>query len=172
MTRNKQHLQKYAMHFGTYMGLYWILKFIIFPIGLVVPFLLFLFICLTIAVPFLGYYYVRTYRDKICGGSIRFAHAWVFTLFMYVFASILTAAVHFLFLRFIDQGRTVGILEKMLQTDIAEMEPYKSSVQTLIDLMQTIPPIDMTIQLMSRNVVVGSILAIFTALIVMKRKRD
>ncbi len=31
---NRSYLQKYAMHFGTYMGIYWILKFILFPAGI------------------------------------------------------------------------------------------------------------------------------------------
>lgn len=69
------------MHFGTYMGVYWILKFILFPLGLSIPFLLFLFFGLTLGVPFMGYYYARTYRDKVCGGSIRFLQAWVFIVF-------------------------------------------------------------------------------------------
>ena len=43
MTESRSNLQKYAMHFGTYMGVYWILKFILFPLGLSIPFLLFLF---------------------------------------------------------------------------------------------------------------------------------
>ena len=50
------------MHFGTYMGVYWILKFILFPLGLSIPFLLFLFFGLTLGVTFMGYYYARTYR--------------------------------------------------------------------------------------------------------------
>nr|DAZ07298.1 MAG TPA: hypothetical protein [Caudoviricetes sp.] len=32
MTESRSNLQKYAMHFGTYMGVYWILKFILFPL--------------------------------------------------------------------------------------------------------------------------------------------
>ena len=63
------------MHFGTYMGIYWILKFILFPLGFHIPFLSLLFVILTLAVPFIGYHYVKMYRDKICGGSIQFSHA-------------------------------------------------------------------------------------------------
>ena len=85
------------MHFGTYMGVYWILKFILFPLGLSIPFLLFLFFGLTLGVPFMGYYYARTYRDKVCGGSIRFLQAWVFIVFMYMFAALLTAGPLHLF---------------------------------------------------------------------------
>ena len=60
MTENRNYLQKYAMHFGTYMGAYWILKFILFPLGFTIPFLSLLFMGLTIGVPFIGYHYVKT----------------------------------------------------------------------------------------------------------------
>ena len=40
MAENKGYMQ-YAMLFGTYLGGYWILKFILFPLGLTTPFLSF-----------------------------------------------------------------------------------------------------------------------------------
>ena len=104
MTENRSYLQKYAMHFGTYMGIYWILKFILFPLGFHIPFLSLLFVILTLAVPFIGYHYVKMYRDKICGGSIQFSHAVLFTIFMYMFASLLVAVAHYAYFQFIDHG--------------------------------------------------------------------
>ena len=92
------------MHFGTYMGIYWILKFILFPLGFHIPFLSLLFLILTLSVPFIGYYYVRMYRDKICGGSIQFSHAVLFTIFLYMFASLLVAVAHYIYFQFIDHG--------------------------------------------------------------------
>ncbi len=44
MTENKGYLQRYAMLSGTYLGGFWILKFILFPLGVTVPFFIFLFI--------------------------------------------------------------------------------------------------------------------------------
>ena len=76
MAENKGYMQ-YAMLFGTYLGGYWILKFILFPLGLTIPFLSFLFVGLTLCVPFMGYYYVRMYRNTVCSGSISFLHAWI-----------------------------------------------------------------------------------------------
>ena len=72
MAENRGYMQRYAMLFGTYMGGFWILKFILFPVGLSVPFLLFLFMGLTLCVPFMGYYYARMYRNQVCGGGISF----------------------------------------------------------------------------------------------------
>ena len=42
MTENRGYMQRYAMLFGTYMGGFWILKFILFPVGLSVPFFIYI----------------------------------------------------------------------------------------------------------------------------------
>ena len=145
MTENKGYLQRYAMLFGTYLGGFWILKFILFPLGISVPFLFSIFIGLTLCVPFMAYYYVRMYRNMVCGGTISFLHAWIFTVFMYMFAALLTAVAHYIYIRFIDQLR-----EGLSQ-------------------VRSLTPIEITMQMMSMNVFVGSLLAIPTALFVMKR---
>jgi len=114
MTENRGYMQRYAMLFGTYMGGFWILKFILFPVGLSVPFLLFLFMGLTLCVPFMGYYYARMYRNQVCGGGISFLHAWIFTVFMYMFAALLAAVAHYIYFRFIDHGYVINTCETMV----------------------------------------------------------
>ncbi|AVM51910.1 uncharacterized protein DUF4199 [Bacteroides zoogleoformans] len=175
MTENKGHMQRYAMLFGTYIGVYWILKFILFPIGLTVPFLALLFMGLTICVPFMGYYYVRMYRNMACRGSISFLHAWVFTVFMYMFAALLTAVAHYIYFRFIDDGYIITTCEAMIdmlaQSTTPGMEGYISTYREALDAARLFTPIDITMQLVSWNVFIGSILAFPTSLFVMRRKR-
>lgn len=175
MTENRNYLQKYAMHFGTYMGMYWILKFILFPLGFTIPFLLFLFMCLTLAVPFLGYHYAKMYRNKICGGTIGFAHACLFTLFMYMFASLLVAVAHYIYFQFIDHGFIMNQYANLMQqvtTELPGMENEKEMLKNAIDSAQALSPIDITMQLLSSDVFFGSLIAIPTALFVMKRSRN
>lgn len=175
MTESRSYLQKYAMHFGTYMGAYWILKFILFPLGLTIPFLLFLFFGLTLGVPFMGYYYARTYRNKVCGGTIRFLQAWVFIVFMYMFAALLTAVAHYIYFRFIDHGFIIDTYLNMLngvtKSDVPGMEGYISQLREALGTVNTLTPIDITMQLMSQNVFYGSILAVPTALFVMRKPK-
>ncbi|KAA6331683.1 hypothetical protein EZS27_019730, partial [termite gut metagenome] len=42
VTDNKMSLHKCAMQFGTYMGIYWIAKFFLLPLGFTYSFLFFL----------------------------------------------------------------------------------------------------------------------------------
>ena len=164
------------MHFGTYMGVYWILKFILFPLGLSIPFLLFLFFGLTLGVPFMGYYYARTYRDKVCGGSIRFLQEWVFIVFMYMFAALLTAVAHYIYFRFIDHGFIVntymGMFDELTNKEVPGIEGYISQLKEVMEMISRLTPIDITMQLMSQNVFYGSILAVPTALFVMRKPKS
>lgn len=169
-------MRRYAMVFGTYMGGYWILKFLFFPLGLMVPFLLFLFVGLTLCVPFMGYHYTKMYRNQVCGGNISFLRAWMFTVVMYIFAALLTAVAHYIYFRFIDHGFVINAYETMLnnfsRSDIPGMEAYVIQLKDVMTVMQTLTPIDITMQLVSQNVFYGSLLAIPTALFVMRRKQE
>lgn len=164
------------MLFGTYMGIFWVMKFILFPPGLTIPFLLFLFAGLTLGVPFMGYYYARTYRNRVCGGSISFLHAWVFTVFMYMFASLLTAAAHYVYFRFLDHGYVVNTVEAMVdtvaQSNLPGMESYIATYREALDAARSVSPIEIAMQMVSSNVTWGAILALPTALFVMKRPKD
>lgn len=102
-------LQEYAMRFGTYMGLFWIFKFIFLPIGFSIPLLQLLFILMTLFVPVLGYIYARRYRNQYHEGNFSFTQAFSFCFLMYLFASILTALAHYVYFRFIDQGYLLNV---------------------------------------------------------------
>lgn len=65
MTERKPTLQECAMRYGTGMGLLWSFKFMLFPLGLRIPFLLLLFIVLTLGVPILGYILLKNTENVI-----------------------------------------------------------------------------------------------------------
>lgn len=170
MAEKRYNMQQYAMMFGTYMGVFWILKFVLMPLGMTSPFLLLLFICLTLCVPFLGYYYTKTYRDKVCGGTIGFLHAWVFDVFMYVCAALLTAVAHYVYFRFIDQGYMLDTLrqQSMQMVDNILMSPKQ--MKAYLDTMATLTPTDITLSMVSSNIYYCSLLSIPTALLAMRRE--
>lgn len=159
---------------GTYLGIFYIMKFPLFPLGLRYPVFFLLFMLLTAAVPFLSYYYVRTYRNKLCGGSIRFVTAWVYLLLMYVFAAIFAAVVHYIYFRYIDNGYIVHFYTSavdMLKGNPIFPKEYQSQFKVAIDQMSSLTPIKIVFQLISQNVLYGNILALIVALFVMKRPK-
>lgn len=174
MREDRDQLQRYAMQMGTYMGIYWVLKFTLYPLGLATaPFLLVLFVGLTLGVPFLGYYYTRLYRNKVCGGYIRFSQAWIFALFIYLFASLFTAVAHYIYFAYIDNGFIVNTglqtLTDASNSEVSYMGAYIDQIREMFELIRAMTPTEITLRLLSQNVFYGSLLAIPTALFVMRR---
>ncbi len=177
MTQNQSiSLQQTAMYFGTLMGLFWIIKFTFLPLGFTIPLLQLLFVLLTFFVPILGYLYARKFRNRYCGGSITFSRAFAFTVLMYLFAALLAAVAHYIYFRYIDNGflidSYIGQLEAMKPTATEEL---KESIDQFIEgfsLISSLSPIQLTFQLISQNFLYGTLLALPTALLVMRRKRQ
>lgn len=167
-------LQEYAMRFGTYMGLFWIFKFIFLPIGFSIPLLQLLFILMTLFVPVLGYIYTRRYRNQYREGSLSFTQAFSFCFLMYLFASILAALAHYVYFRFIDQGY-------LLNTYLSQLDNIKDSVSgnmkisveqliSSFEVISSLTPLQLTFQLLSQNFFYGILLSVPTALLTMKKK--
>ena len=177
MTQNQPiSLQQTAMYFGTLMGLFWIIKVTFLPLGFTIPLLQLLFVLLTFFVPILGYLYARKFRNRYCGGSITFSRAFAFTVLMYLFAALLAAVAHYIYFRYIDNGflidSYIGQLEAMKPTATEEL---KESIDQFIEgfsLISSLSPIQLTFQLISQNFLYGTLLALPTALLVMRRKRQ
>ena len=172
MQRKANYMQQYAMIFGTYMGIFWILKFALIPLGLTRPFLSLLFICLTICVPFMGYYYTRLYRDRVCGGVITFMHAWSFNILMYMCAALLTAIAHYVYFQYIDGGYILDTCRDTLQTlmNTPGMEANTSQIEQALDTMAGLTPVDIMLNMLQTNVFFCVLLGIPTALLAMRNR--
>lgn len=164
-----------AMRAGTVMGVFMIVKFVFFPLGLGNIFLLTLFCVLTCAVPFVGYRLTRIYRDNSMGGLMSFSQAWVFGMWMYLFASMLVAVGHFVYFRFIDNGYVLNYYQDTIDALAAAVPAGENALveqlQLTLDVFYQFTPIDIVWQLLSQNVFYGSIIALITAPIVMRRKK-
>jgi len=170
---NRSYLNKCAMQYGTYMGIYWIVKFAFFPLGLAIPFLEYIFLLLTIMVPFVGYYFTRIYRDKLCGGGISFGHAWTFTAFMYMFAALLTSVGHYIYFRFIDNSFVFNtylvIIQEAEKAKIVGLGDSLKQFEETVKTLGNLRPIEIIMQLLSQNVIYGALLALPIAFFVKRR---
>lgn len=174
MEDKKPTLQESAMRYGTAMGIFWTLKFVLFPMGMENPLLLTLFFFLTLAVPFIGYFLTRKYRNEECGGAITFSRAFMFVIFMYLFATLFVTIAHYIYFRFMDNGYIVSSYESMLsQFDtIATTEEMRASIEQFKEALKMVgdlSPIEISMQLISQNIFYCSLIAIPTAFFV-KRK--
>ena len=163
------------MRYGTAMGIFWACKFVLFPLGMNMPILLVLFFILTLAVPVLGYVFARKYREQQCEGVLSFSKAYIFTIFMYMFASLLVAVVHYLYFRYMDNGLIVntyqGMIDQMTAISTEEMKVSLDQFRIALDVISSLTPLEITMQLLTQNVFYCTILAIPTALLIMRNKK-
>lgn len=175
MTEKKPTLQEHAMRYGTAMGIFWTLKFILFPLGMHSPMLLVAFFLLTLIVPVAGYFFVRQFRDKECEGVISFSRAFLFTTFMYMFAALFTTIVHYIYFRYFDNGLIVGTYQDMLSQmegmAVGDMKTSVEQFQQALDLISTLSPLEITIQLITQNIFYCTLLAVPTAFIAMRHPK-
>ena len=172
MTENKKLFTKICHAFWHVYGNLLDIEVHIISAGIPHPFPFALICNLTLSVPFVGYHYAKMYRDKICGGSIQFSHAILFTIFMYMFASLLVAVAHYAYFQFIDHGFIINSYIQLwdeLMTKTPALIENKEVIKETIDTARSLTSINITMQLLSWDVFWGSILAIPTALMVMKK---
>ncbi|KAA6314361.1 hypothetical protein EZS27_035016, partial [termite gut metagenome] len=94
--------------------------------------------------------------------------------FMYLFAALLTAAAHYIYFRYFDNGYIVNkyaeMLDSSLSANIPGLEEYVAQVKEGMELIRSMTPIEITMQLMSLNVFYCAILALITAPFVRRTK--
>lgn len=175
MTEKRPTLQEGAMRYGTAMGIFWTIKFILFPLGMTNPLLLMLFFFLTLVVPVVGYQFARKYRDRECGGVISYSRAFLFTAFMYMFAALFATIIHYVYFKYIDNGLIVNTYYDMLNQLSAgatgEFETSINQIREALDVIAQLTPVEISLQLISQNIFYCIIIAIFTALLVMRYKK-
>lgn len=175
MTEKRPTLQEGAMRYGTAMGIFWTIKFILFPLGMTNPLLLMLFFFLTLVVPVVGYQFARKYRDRECEGVISYSRAFLFTAFMYMFAALFATIIHYVYFKYIDNGLIVNTYYDMLNQLSAgatgELETSINQIREALDVIAQLTPVEISLQLISQNIFYCIIIAIFTALLVMRYKK-
>ena len=167
-------LTRYATFCGTLMGLFWLAKFTLVPLGIIIPPLILLFLGLSLFVPFVAYVMARSYRNRYCAGVIGFGQAWIFLFLTFLYASLLTAMGYFIYFRFIDGGFIINSLEEMVEEFLSSLpqlqrEQMGAQMRELINAQRSLTPITIALQQMSQNLMLGAIMALLIAPFV-KRK--
>ena len=175
MTEKKRNFQEDAMRYGTVMGIFWTLKFVFFPLGMQTPLFLMAFFLLTLIVPVVGFFFARQYRDRECGGVINFSRAFLFTSFMYLFATLFATIAHYIYFQYMDHGLIVntyqGMLDQMGAVATSDIKASLDQFQQALDIIASLSPVEICIQLITQNVFYCTLIALPTALLVMRKPK-
>ncbi|CAK7080624.1 MAG: hypothetical protein PARBA_03427 [Parabacteroides sp.] len=166
MEENKSLLLKSAMSYGLAMGIYWVIKYLFLIFGYSMPGLGYVYLIMSVAVPFIAYYMTKRYRDEI-GGSISFFHAWRFGTMLYFFAALIVALEHFIFFQFIAPKDFLSNMVSQIVVSLQNMQVDANAVEAISKMNFT--PIHMAIQGIFNNIFYGIILSIPVAAVICRK---
>ena len=171
-------LQEGAIRAGTAMGLFWIVKFAMIPMGFTIPVLHLLFIFLTVFVPFLGYIYAKRYRNKHLGGSMRYGQGFAFCLIMYIAATMLAFMGHYVYFRYLDNGFLMEAYRQQLEL-LSEMTEAENDLSAFIeqsaaafDEVDSLSAVEKTFRMAWQNLMIAVPLAAVTAIFTRKTGQE
>ena len=91
---------------------------------------------------------------------------------MFIYASLLTAVGHYVYLEFMDNGYIIdtynGMLNQLKAEQIPGTEDYIEQMRQGLDLLAGMTPIELVVQQLSNNIFTGMLLALPLALMVRK----
>lgn len=167
MKENRSELLQRAMDSGFSLGIFWCIKYFFFILGLSYAFMNIIYLILTLAVPFVIYFKVWHYKQKL-GARISVLHAWQYGVLIFFFGALVVSLEHYLFFRYIAPPDYLA--NSMAQTlellHAANID--KSMIETIANT--NISPIQMTFQGILNNIFYGVILSFPTAWMVSLRK--
>ena len=163
-----------AMRSGTLLGLLWIAMYAAAVGGMSNPSYLPFFMILFIASPFYAAYLAKCFRKKYCNNTMSFSQAWLFVLMEYLCASLLSAIVIFVYLKFFDSTVLTDTMGKMIQ--IIEQEPQiygKSATQfkEAFEIYSSLSIRDIVLNITTSNLMNGTIIAIIIALFIKRNQQ-
>lgn len=164
------------MNYGAVLGLYYAGKFPLFLVSFKSGMAGLLFIALTLMVPAVAYMLTKRFRLTYPGdATLSFARIWSFTLQLFFYASIIAAAVHYIYFSFFDHGAVATTLnESLVQmqqtaiegvTDTASWQGQVESMKQAVETLSSMTPVQITMQLFGNNLFWGCIAAFPVAIL-------
>lgn len=168
-------LKAFARQDGLFMGLLWIITLGCFVGSMWSPEVEIGFIAGVITTPFLMYFRLRDFRNKVLGGSISYGRAVLYCALTMTYASIIIAAATLLYFYFIDNGMLISTLHNNIA--IPEMrEGFKQmgidpdTLDAQITEIGKLRPIDFAFSIFFNSLATSAVLALFLGVAGMKRK--
>ncbi len=188
MTRSESFIQAnaFAMVDGLKFGIYWCLGFLCTVKGLGGTTLATLGILVTLSAPFLGIFLARRFESSVRSDApVGFGKAFLYSVLLYLYASIILSIVAFVYFNWLDHGAFVNsyisvisapdMQSALRQAGLEQMfsdTAHQSGFSNFEELLRSIRPIDIAMSLFNFNIIMGIILSLPTALVALLRFRD
>ena len=167
----------FASLYGLWFGLWWILGFLLMTAGTGSP------LCQTglwlnvLFAPIVGIWLARRFEREVRpDGFVTFGRAYVFSLLMYLYATLLLALVAYVWFAWVDRGHFVEANIAQMQSEpmkgVLESEPLRSEIEALLsasgfksleEMMRSVTPLVVCANVMFYNIIMAFVLSVPTA---------
>lgn len=170
-----QHLRAFARIDGGKLGLFWIGSFALFVLNFSFPLCGMLWMITMIATPFIIGILTRRYTVSQLDGTITYGRAYVYSFLVTFYASLILAIAQWVYFQYIDNGfflnQYVKIMSSQDVSNALSSMGYKiDEINKLIEVLRSLRPIDIALQVLWSNMIAGLIISLTTALYASSRK--
>ena len=166
-------LKAFARQDGAMMALLWTASFGCYVAGLLQPLLGLLAIMLALATPFFVAWRLRRFRDVGLNGVISMRRGWGFVVLCFFYAGVLLALVQYAYFAFLDHGFMIGTIDSMLHTpetrQMLTQLGMNENVSESLGQLRQMRPIDIALNVLTTNVLVGMVVALPVAAVMEKK---
>ena len=174
-----------SMTLGTYLGAYIILAYLAMVLTVKYAAVSLIAVPLMIGIPVVAYFLIRRFRDSTKAPFFPFPVSWMLSILTFLFATVLSCMVAYLYLRYIDNGAlAAGLMARMevmmqsmetvtaAMTDPAQVEQYNKTMELMqqtITWFCSLPASAVTKQLIQSSLMWGNIISLIIGIITAKR---
>ena len=129
---------------------------------------------LAFATPFVVGWLLRRFRDKALDGVISFRRGYAYSVYCFIYASLLFAVVQYVYFRFIDGGMFVQLLSesaKIIEPVYQQNGLNTAELQQTLEEMKSLPPSQWVFMMLMQNIFIGFILSIPISFVAKRLKR-
>lgn len=128
---------------------------------------------LALATPFFIGWRTCRFRNNVLGGAISLRRAYAYSLYNFVYASLVFALVQFVYFRFVDNGGFVGLLTDTMKAMAPVYEQNgisRTELKQNIDMLTQLTPIQWSFVFMIQNFFLGALASLPIALVCRRRQ--
>lgn len=128
---------------------------------------------LALATPFFIVWRTCRFRNNVLGGAISLRRAYAYSLYNFVYASLVFALVQFVYFRFVDNGGFVGLLTDTMKAMAPVYEQNgisRTELKQNIDMLIQLTPIQWSFVFMIQNFFLGALASLPIALVCRRRQ--
>lgn len=174
----KINIMQTSMNLGTKLGLCIIGTFVLFLAMLKFPVFGLLFCPAFLGIPVAAFFLIWTFRNRNCKQFFPFPVAWMMSILMFLFATVLSCMVAYLYLRFLDGGAVQTAMAAMFQQTYETMKSVEGVQPEMIQTLQQysewfsgMTPLTLTKQLTQSQLLWGNILSLVIGIATARRPK-